>query len=221
MDDQAPEEKPKHAQPKELAEIKKWLREYGTSTGITVALALALFLGVTLYRMNRSSSERRASELLVQAQSPDDFQQVVDQYAGTTAAPVALLSMASSRFHEGRFDVALTLYQQFLDEHPEHPLATAAVLGQAYCQEGLMQWDTALDAFRAFAGKHPQHALEPLAQFGEARVLVQLGKPQEALAIYQAYLDEHPEGNAPWRSQARTALLYLEKDMRAQQAAVP
>jgi predicted negative regulator of RcsB-dependent stress response len=203
----------KHTVPAEVADAMTWVREYGVSAGIGIAVAVALALGIVLYRQQQSRTTARAAEILMNAKSADEMQQVVDQYGKTPSAPLALISMAGERFHEGRYDVAMAQYQQFLATYPDHPLRFAAQLGQAYCREALELWDAALEGYRTFAERNADHLLAPMAKFGEARVLAQMGQRQDAAAIYQAYVEG--EENAPWRAQAQTALLYLEKDMRA------
>lgn len=212
MDHSEPSKK-KHTMPAEVVSLMSWLREYGVSAGIGIAVALALALGILLYRQQQARTARQAAEILTSAQSADELQQVVDQYGKTPSAPLALVAMAGERFHEGRYDVAMAQYQQFLTSYPDHRLVPAAQLGQAYCREALELWEPALEGYRTFAKDHADHLLAPMAKFGEARVLAQMGQPQEAEAIYKAYLDGAED--APWRAQAQTALLYLEKDVRA------
>ncbi len=188
------------------------LRSYGPAAAIALILALAIFLGITFHRQRQASAHIEASQQFMRAQTAEQLQMIVDEYPQTVTAPIALLALASERFHEGAIDLAEMHYNQFLERHSNHAMRPAAELGLAYCDEARGQLDDALEGFRSFIDVHGDHYLAGPARLAEARVLAQRGRHDEARAIYEDIVDD-PEH--PWRAQARSDLMYMEKDIRA------
>ena len=188
------------------------LRSYGPAAAIALILALAIFLGITFHRQRQASAHIEASQQFMQAQTADQLQMIVDEYPKTVTAPMALLALASERYHEGAFDLAEMHYSQFIERHSDHAMRPAAELGLAYCDEARGHLDNALGGFRSFMAVHGDHYLAGPARLAEARVLAQLGRHDEAREIYEDIVDD-PEH--PWRTQARSDLLYMEKNIRA------
>lgn len=198
---------------KEVPEVLDFLRDNGTAMAIGLAIAVVGFLGWSVFRTYRSSQERTASNVLFNSRTPEQFQQVIDQYPKTTAAPLAHLTLASLYYDEGQYEMAQHLYAQFLMKFPEHDMLAAAQLGNIQCQEALNQLEEAADGYARFAQEHPGHYLEPNAIFGRARCLEQLGRLEEAKAVYEDYIVAHPQDR--WTARAESALGFIEKEMRA------
>lgn len=196
----------------EVADGLETLRTYGPAAAIGVVLAVVIFLGITFHRHKQASAREQASQLFMQAQNADQLQMIVDDYPQTVTAPMALLALASERYHEGSADLAETHYRQFLERHPEHVMRPAAELGLVYCDEARGRFEDALNGFRSFVEMHGDHYLAPPARLGEARILAQLGRFDEARAIYDEILSD-PEH--PWQVQARSDQMYMEKEIRA------
>ena len=190
------------------------LRQYGPPVAIGLTLAVIIFLAFTFHRHRQEAARAQASELFMQAQSPEQLQAIIDDFPGTVTAPIALLSLASERFHGGDYGLAATHYRQFLERYPDHIMRPTAELGLVYCDEAQGLHNEALNGFETFLATHGEdHFLASPARLGKARVLGLLGRFDEARAIYDAILDDPDH---PWRAQARSDKLYLEKEMRAQ-----
>lgn len=210
--EQRPTEEKKVRPEKEVHQTVEMAREYAVPVVIGVAIALVAVLMFTLRQQQASSARDQASEILLNAQTAEQFQVIVDQYPNTPSAPMAKLALAAERFREGQPELARVAYSQFLEQHAEHPMRPSAELGLAYTDEAMGNLEPALAGFMAFHAGRPGHFLAPVAKLSEARVLGQLGRADEARAIYEAMLDDPDQ---PWHVQARTDLLYLEKAQRA------
>lgn len=196
----------------EVENVLETLRTYGPAVALGLVLAVAIFLGITFHRHRQASMRIEASQLFMRAQTAEELQMIVDDYPGTVTAPMALLALASERYHEGEIEQAELQYRRFLQDYSDHIMRPAAALGLAYCDEARGRLEEALQGFRAFQSAHDAHYLSVPARLGEARVLGQLARFDEARVIYDEILDD-PE--IPWRAQARSDLMYMEKEIRA------
>ena len=206
------------AQIPDVQDGMEMVRTYGPAAAIGIVLALVIFLGLTFHRHKQASAREQAAHLFMQAQNADQLQLIVDEYPQTVTAPMALLALASERYHEGAADLADMHYRQFIERYADHIMRPAAELGLAYCHEAMGRFGDALSGFRAFVAANGDHYLAPQARLGEARVLVQTGQYDAARAIYNEILDDPDH---PWTAQANSDLMYMEKELRAQSAAAP
>jgi len=205
----------KELEQEEVHEVVNVLREYGVSIAIGVGAALLIFLGMAVYRSYRSDQALRAAQALASARSLDQLQQIVNSYGSTPSAPPAMLALASQQYYNGDYALAMNTYAEFETKYPEHMMRPAAELGQAYCMEAEGMLEQARERYNRFAQMHPAHFLAPLAIFGQARCFEQEKQFDEARAIYEDFIAENPD--SPWAPQAETALLYVDKDLRALQ----
>lgn len=203
-------------EPDEIQRLKDFFKEYGQAVLIGVGLLVAAILGGIAFKNYRETSALRASQLLMNARSAEEIQQVISQYPNAPVMPLALLALASRRYDEGQYEMARNTFAQLKEKFPAHPLAVVADLGRAQCLEGEGQLEAALQAFSAFAADHPNHFLTPLARFGKARCLHQLGRYDEARAEYEEFVAAYPESE--WATVAESAILFVEKDKRASAA---
>jgi len=199
--------------------LQELIRKHsGTAlTGILVVAVAAVAVWTLFQRQEQN--QRQAQQLLASAQSSGQFEEIINRFPKSEAAPLALLSVAKLHFDMGQYQDAIASYDNFLNQWPEHPLAQTAVLGRLFALEA--QGDTARiqeaeAGFRAFAEKHPGHYLYPQARLGEARCKQQLGQLEEARGIYQDFLDTHPDN--PWVAQIEERLLDLERKLSRRQS---
>lgn len=181
---------------------------------VAAVVCVAITLGI-IFKKNRDAAQ--ASRMLAVAQTTNQFEQVVQLYPDSAAAPVALLSIASMQFSAGAYDEALLRYIEFGDKYPKHDMLAVAELGRAMCAEAKGEIDKALMEFAAFLAGHADHYLTPQALFGKARCLQMTGKVSEAKIIYEDFLANHPDSK--WSQQAEAAMQSLSRQMRAQQPA--
>ncbi len=192
-----------------VALIRENVVAFAVGTGV---LILATLIGA-VYAFQKQQGEMKASQLLLHAKSPAQQEAILNQYPSSTAAPAAMLALASGAFHAGALDQALGHYVRFLEKYPEHPMALTAELGALMCHEGRGQTALALDGFSKFAAVHSTHFLVPQALFGKARCLYTLGREAEARSVYEDYISTHVAD--AWTPIAESALSHMEMEERA------
>lgn len=177
--------------------------------GAVVVVAALVFVFYTI-RTNRNNEQ--ASRLLGVAQTAKQFEELLGQYPDSSAAPAALLALASSRFSAGDYDSALGLYDEFIVKYPRHSMLSAVEFGKVMCSEARGEMEKALMGFNAFLLTYPGSYLTPQALFGKARCLQATGKLPEARIVYEDFIAAYPESK--WRPQAESALQLLDRQMR-------
>lgn len=189
-------------------------KEHGQSVLIGLGIAVAIVLGVGAYRNYQRSIALRSSQMLLGARTPEQIQQVIQQYPSTPTAPIAQLTLAGAYFDASQFDLARLAYDQFLQRYPAHPMRQSAELGRAQCLEASEQWEQAIGAFDAFVAAYSNHYLTALAYMGKARCYTQQGLFREAKAVYEDFIAAHPQSR--WLPLAENAMIFVDKEMRAQ-----
>ncbi len=191
-------------------------RQFGP-LAVGAAIVLLALAGAGLVLAQQRRQAERASQNLLAAQTPKQWESLLEQYPRSPTAPIARLALATSHYNEGAYDQALAAYGLFLDRYPKHVMAPAAELGKVQCLEARGEIEAALNGYSLFAIARPTHELLPQALFGKARCLQLLQRFAEARAIYEDYIAAHPEGD--WTAQAEFSLRALERQIRARQAA--
>jgi tetratricopeptide (TPR) repeat protein len=208
------ERDPEETPTTEKQQLHALFREYVQPILIGGGIVLALLLTHGMYKNYRQSASLRASQMLLNARSPEQLQQIIHQYPSTPSAPMAMLALAAAYFHLGQYDLAQATYTQFQQKFPKHPMAAAADIGKAQCLEASGQIDQAFAAFDAFASTNSGHFLSVLAIFGKGRCLTQLGRYAEAKTVYEDYMVANP--NSGWLPLADSATLFADRELRAQ-----
>ena len=203
----SPETKP--PQPAELQGLQDYLRDNGLRLAVTIGIALAIVIGVAVYRARRAASVTEAAQILNAARTAKDLEAIVKQHASTPYAPLATLKLAKSAFNAGDYDQALSQYTEFRRAYPDHPMVDGAELGRIYCLEAKGQLEEAFKAFAAFSELHPNHFLTVQALFGQARCLEQMGRYAEAKSLYEDFIAAHPDSG--WLPKAKELLSLITK----------
>ncbi len=197
------------------SERAEWIRlwnEYGRSIVTAVLIAAVVWGAFLAWRWNRQRGHAEASMALAAARLPEQLEEVIRRFGATPSGPPALLELAATRYHQGAYAVALSLYEEFLKKYPTHEMAAAAEIGRLHALEELNRAADALSGYEAFVRLHADHFLAPLAVFGRSRCLLRLDRAVEARAVYEDFLTTQPD--EPWRSQAEAALATLERTRR-------
>jgi len=182
---------------------------YLISAGFVLAALVFVF-----YTVKTNRDNEQAARLLGIAQTSKQFEELFRQYPQSSAAPAALLALASSSFSAGDYDSALGHYGEFIAKYPRHSMLSAAELGIVMCSEARGEMEKALAGFDAFLQGYPNSYLTPQALFGKARCLQATGKLPEARIVYENFIAAYPESK--WRQQAESALQALDRQMRLQ-----
>ena len=216
MADQAAEDKnhqdEQQLKQAEVGEMARFMNEYGRPVLLGVALAAAVYLGLTYYRHKQTRAEEDAAQML-QSGRPEQLKAVVAQFSKTSSGPVALLKLAREDYVAGQCEAAKAKYADFCVRYPEHMLRAAAELHQSECLEAMNRIAEAQQGFEAFLATHKDQVLAPLAIFGKARCLEAERKFDEAKAVYDDFIVAHPD--SAWNRAAETAIKALAQKKRA------
>ncbi|MDA0337344.1 MAG: tetratricopeptide repeat protein [bacterium] len=153
----------------------------GGVVGIVAVIAIVSFM-----QTQRGEASERAAALLFEATIADRSgqvdqvirigQQLVDTYAGTSAAAQGMVLLGNRYFTLGRYADAERLYHQYLDAHGDlDALTYAAVTGLAACREAKGDLEGAARDYVAYADNHPVSPPSALALMQAARCYAQLG----------------------------------------------
>jgi len=200
--------------PLAFEDVLHFLKANYAALAVGAAIVVLVAAGLTMYVMQQRRNAERASQMLLVAQSPKQWEELLAQHPNATVAPIVLLALASSQYGAGAYDQALATYGRFLEKYPRHMMALAAELGKIQCQEGRGEIEAAFNGYALFVGMHPDHFLAPQALFGQARCLQLMRRYPEAKVIYEDFIAAHPKSE--WVPQAEFALRYLDREIRAQ-----
>lgn len=174
-----------------------------------VICLLAVFGGYRFYTMRRDAA---AATLLASAKSSADFQKVIAEYPGASAAPSASLLLADAQRKEQKFAEANATLQTFIKQNPKHEFITTAKLAMAGNLESLGKPDETLEMYRRIAAEHPRDFNAPIALLAEVHLLKQKGQIEEARRVCETVLTQYRESYA---SQEATRLLKTLKPAAA------
>ena len=197
-----------------LEDVLHFLKTNYTALAVGAAIVVLVAAGLSMYFMQQRRNAERASQMLLVAQSPKQWEELLGQYPDAKVAPIALLALASSQYGVGAYDQALATYGRFLEKYPRHGMALVADLGKIQCQEGRGEIEMAFNGYTLFGGMHPDHFLAPQALFGKAQCLQIMRRYPEAKVIYEDFIAAHPKSE--WVPQAEFAMRYLDREIRAQ-----
>ncbi len=152
-----------------------------TYAGIITA-ALVLYAAYQLYDYLRTTG---AQTLYAKAESVADFEAVLKQYPGTTAAGDAALRLGEKLRAEKKYDESAAVLRNFVEKYPAHPLAAGGwiSLGATYEIQGKL--NEALAANASALSKYPDAYTAPIAMMSQARLYKLQGKKEEAARTYQ------------------------------------
>ena len=159
---------------------------------VIVALALLLIaLAACALWLIRSRAHRNAAEsLFAQADTPEEWRRVINDYPATMPAANASLLLAESLRNQGNLAESSSTYRKFLETFPSHPLASGALLGIAQNFFAERKEQDAVASLREVQQKGGYGA--PFAALLEGRLYVQQGRLQEARKVFTSLLAAYP-----------------------------
>ena len=148
----------------------------------TITAVLVLCAAYQLYSYRRTTGSQ---ELYAKAESIADFEAVLKQYPGTTAAGNAALRLGGKLREEKKFDESALVLRNFVEKYPSHPLVAGGwtSLGATYEVQGKL--DEALQAYTSAISKYPEAYTAPIAMMSQARIYLLKGNKQDARRTYQ------------------------------------
>jgi len=187
--------------PEDLIPAWLWFKENGTQWLVTIAVAILLAVGVSVFLRNRAGQAAKASEQLLAQPTIETLENAVANYGNTPAGAAAQLKLAKAYCDAGRYTDALSKYDDFIKKNGSYPFADVARVGRGFALCGLNQTDEAIAVFRSFREKNPGHYLVQQATFGEAACLAMQGKKDAAKALLQELRAANRE--TPWETAAK------------------
>jgi len=201
----------------EVPEVLDFLKENGVAIVVGAAIAVGAFVGYSVWNNSKETQQSTASTMLANSQTIPQFQEIINNYGDTLAAPMATLSLAAAYYDQGQYDLARHTFIQFQTTYADHDMLPVADLGVAQSYEAAGGYSEASAGYDSFLARYPKHYLAPSAVFGKARILESQGKFEEARAIYEDFIAANPESR--WTGRAETGLEFVKKQQRA--AAMP
>jgi predicted negative regulator of RcsB-dependent stress response len=188
----------------EVKEVLHFIQKYLKPTAIAILAVCIVFLGVRLVQSNTLKQQAEADAALIQANSTEDFQAILENYGNTPSAPLALMSLAREQFNSGRIVEAEQHYVDFLKRFSKHDLADQAELNVIRCKEANGQYSEAIPLYREFAETHKNSHLVLMALFGKAQCLEKSNQLDEAKIAYEDIVVNH--AGTMWAKMAESRL---------------
>lgn len=183
-----------------------WLRHKNEIVAgfIVVLLALAGLAGYWFYQQRRDSS---AANLLAEAKTPEQLQNVTRQGKGTPAGATAYLLLAEQQRNEKKYTEANATLQAFLEKNPKHELASTARMANAANLESLGKLDEALATYQRVSAGDPHGFNAPLALLAQAHLLKEKNQIEEARRVCETILTQYRDSFAAGEASRQLRLL--------------
>ena len=193
----------------EVKQVLNFLKRYGTLIGAGVIAATVAVLASRALAANKAAKITEAEQMMISAQTPQQLEEVVNNYKSTPTAPVALLNLAKALFNEGETAQARAQYERFVDDYKKSDQLPVAMFGLAYCTEAEGRFDEAATELEDFLADNPGHYLESSAVLAMARCLEQAGRIDEARIVLEDFLTQNSASR--WAGAAEVSLQQLGK----------
>ncbi|HYR22256.1 MAG TPA: tetratricopeptide repeat protein [Chthoniobacterales bacterium] len=155
---------------------------------VVVILALVGFAGYRFYMSQRNST---AAELLGNAKTAHDYQEVIERYPSTPAGASAYLLLAETQRKEKKLAEANATLQAFIDKNPEHDFVATARLAMAANLESTGKNDEALAIYQQVAAKYASTYNGPLALISEVPLLKAKNRIDDARRVCEEILTKY------------------------------
>ena len=155
-----------------------------------------LLIGATLYvtKWRADQKEQVAGaalyELQIKQSQADDFKaeeflELSETYAGTTAGGRALLLAARAHFVNGQFDQARKQFEQFRKLYDSSGFLDNALYGIAACYDAAGKLEEAKNAYQIVVERFANTPIASQAKLAIAGIYEVQSRPEEALALYK------------------------------------
>ncbi len=183
--------------------VTEYIQTHSRTFIITLAALVVVAVVAVFVVSGRSAKSRQAAQLLGRAYltmimgnaelSVSDFQTIVEDYGGTSSAPLAAYYLADLYFRNGRYEEALQYFQLYLDRYQYNTFLTvSALLGVGDSHMELGSYSAAGDFYlKAFqADTSGLEATKHLLRSGQAYLLA--GEKEKAKEVFQKLIDDYP-----------------------------
>lgn len=170
-----------------------------------VLLALIAFTGYRFYSDRRAAA---ASAALASANTAQQYEQVIDRYANTTAAGDAYILLAEAQRRDKKFADANKTLETFMAKYPKHELVSTAKLAMGANLESMGKVDDALATYEQVASAYPNTYAAPLAMLSQVYILKGKNRNDDALRICETILTQYR--TSFWAGEAMQQLRLLK-----------
>ena len=167
-----------------------WLRFQKEIAAALVVLLLAM-LGYAGYKLYTNRHNETAAELLGNAKSQHDFEEVIARYQGTPAGASAYLLLARKQRDEKKFAESNATLQKFIEANPDHDFVPTARLAMAANLESMGKDDEALSVYQQVANKYGNTYSGPLALISQVPLLKAKNRIDEARRVCEEILTKY------------------------------
>ena len=196
----------------EVKEVLVFFQKYAKPAATALVIVFAVILASKFIQSQNAKKEAAGDAALMNAQTIEQLQDVLDNYGSTDAAPMALMALAREQFNAGKVDEAEALYERFTQKNGDHEMAINAEFNLIACKEAKGQLGDAHLLYGKFADEHTKSFLAPAALMGQARCLESLGQLDDAKVVYENIMVNYP--GSTWFQTAEANLNLLQAKMQ-------
>ncbi len=167
-----------------------WLR-FQKEIAAALIVALLAMIGFAGYRFYTYRRDASAAELLGNAKTVQDYQEVISRYPGSPAGGSAYLLLADKQRNEQKFSESNATLQAFIDKNPDHELVPTAELTMAANFEAMGKSDEALATYQRVAASYPNNFVTPLAMISEVPILKAKNRIEDARRVCEEILTKY------------------------------
>lgn len=193
----------------EVKQVLEFLTRYGKLIGAGLLTASIVVIASRTYASHKAKTFAEAEEMMLNAKTPEQIEEVVNNYKSTPTAPVALLNLAKTHFNNGDTAAARANYERFIADYQKNPLLPQAKFGLAYCSEAEGDFNGAAQQFETFLKDNPEHYLTAPATLSMARCLEHAGNQEASRIILEDFLISSTDSQ--WAGAAENALQQIEE----------
>ncbi len=168
-----------------------WSLHRSKIIGAAVIVAL-LLVGLGLTTGLQAWHRQKAEAAYAAAENSGDWESVIRQYPGSTAAGNAALRLAAKLAADGNYPASDGVYESFLRQNPKHPLAVNGAMGLAQNAENEKNSEKALKGYADVVARFGTSYLAPLALFHEGRLTRDKGQWKEARELFERVVQSYP-----------------------------
>ena len=167
-----------------------WLR-YQKEIAAALTVILLAIIGLTGYHFYTNWRNSTASELLGNAKTDHDYEDVISRYPGTPAGASAYLLWALKQRDEKKFTEANATLQKFIEANPDHDFLPTARLAMAANLESMGKDDEALSIYQLVASKYVNTYNGPLALISQVPLLKSKNRIEDARRVCEEILTKY------------------------------
>ena len=167
-----------------------WLR-YQKEIAAALIILLLAAIGYAGYRFYTTQRNATAAELLGNAKTQHDYEEVIARYSATPAGASAYLLLAEQQHSEKKFAEANATLQKFIENNPDHDFVSTARLAMAANLESMGKDDEALSIYQQVASKYANTYNGPLALIAQVPLLKAKNRIEDARRVCEEILTKY------------------------------